>query len=163
MDDGLLAEFQRQISKVVTVGVVSEVAGNRVRVGIGRNFTPLIPFMAMRAGGVRVYCPPSVGEQVVVFSACGSYENAVAGPSLFSEAVVEPGEGKALVIDAYGTVIRVDESGVSITGGRISVVGDVSVEGDVSVSGDVVAGGVSLTGHVHGGVKGGGEMTGAPE
>ena len=168
-ENGLLAEFQRQIAGVVTVGVVSEVKGEFVRVSIGKNFTPLIPFMVMRAGAVRVWCRPCVGEQVVVFSSSGDFSTAVAGPSLFCDRFSGGGAGAGgdggdgLVIEAGSSVVYVDAGGVRVEAGCITLKGSVSVEGDVSVSGDVMAGGVSLKSHVHGGVQGGGGSTSGPQ
>lgn len=160
--NGLLASFQRQIAGTVTIGVVSEVAGELVRVQIGRNFTPLIPFMVMRAGAVKVYCKPAVGEQVVVFSSSGDFRNAIAGPSLFCDRYDCPDGAEGFLIDAGGARIRVDASGVTIEAETVKVLGDVDVKGSVTVSGDVKAGGISLKKHVHGGVESGNGTTAPP-
>lgn len=166
-DEGVLGGVQRQVSRVVSFGIVSEVKGAMVRVAVGRNFTPLVPFMALRAGAVRVYSPPCVGEQVVVFSPGGDFEGAVAGPSLFCDSFPAPDVGDGVFIDAHGVTVHVSGDGVTIKGdvsieGNVSVRGSVSVEGDVAASGDVTAGSVSLVSHTHGGVQGGSGSTSGP-
>lgn len=170
--EGIMAEMQRQVGKLLTVGIVEDVKGNLVKVRIGKNVTPYVPYSALRAGDIRIYCPPSVGEQVIVMSQGGSYENAVVGMSAFCDAIPEPSEGKCLFIDAYGTTIKIDKGGVEIVAGVTKIQGNVEINGDVSVSGkveaqgevtssvDVKGGGISLIGHVHGGVTSGGSMTG---
>lgn len=161
--NGLLADFQRRVAGLVTLGVVTEVAGDMVRVQVGKNFTPMIPFMVMRAGKVKVYCRPAVGEQVVVFSSSGDFQNAIAGPSLFCDRFGSPGETDGILIDAGGGKVRVDSEGVTIEAATVKVVGNVDVQGSVSASGDMTAGGVSLKEHVHGGVESGSGTTQKPQ
>ena len=47
--------------------------------------------------------------------------------------------------------------------GDIDITGSVNVKGDLNASEDVTANGISLTTHLHSGVKAGGDKTGGPE
>ena len=174
-DGMILGEMQRQLSKCLTVGIVSEIKGHEVRVTIGRNTTPFIPCSTLRAGGIKIYAMPSLGEQVIVLSPGGSYENAIVGHSLFCDAYEEPKEGGGdLLLEAHGTTIKVSAEGVTITATKTRIMGDVEVSGEVSVTGqikaqgeiastaDVVAAGISLKTHVHGGVLPGPSVTSPP-
>ena len=49
------------------------------------------------------------------------------------------------------------------SGAAASITGTIDVTGSVAVTGDVTASGISLAGHTHGGVRAGGESTGAPK
>ena len=47
--------------------------------------------------------------------------------------------------------------------GPVNIIGNVTVDGGITTTGDVNADGISLQGHIHSGVKSGGEVTGAPQ
>lgn len=80
--------------------------------------------------------------------------------------------GRAVFQSLNGaTKISLGQSDIKIKGdtylnGNLSVDGDVSVSGNISAQGtitaqiDVIGGGISLKGHTHGGVTGGGSNTG---
>ncbi|TGV31253.1 phage baseplate assembly protein V, partial [Mesorhizobium sp. M8A.F.Ca.ET.142.01.1.1] len=116
-------------------------------------------------GNVRVWCPPSIGEQVQLLCVDGDLANAVAVPGMFSDAFPAPSSNPNLLLiqftdgatlgydsDAHalaanlptgGTVSIVADGGVSIAG-PVTIQGDVTVTGKAEVSEDVIGGGVSL-------------------
>lgn len=153
---------------LIRLGRVVEVEGKRARVRAGDVETDWIDWPAMRAGRLKVWSPPSVDEQVLLFAPEGDIERAVIGPSFFSSLHKAPdADGSDFIeLEDGGRLAYHPESQVlSIAlaaGGRVVITAPagVRIEGDLQVDGDVVAGGVSLTGHTHPGDSGG--LTGAP-
>ena len=80
-----IAELERRLANVVRVGVIASVdlAAARVTVTLSGNTTAKLPWLAPRARGVRVWCPPQVGEQVVVISPSGELTQGFVIPALF--------------------------------------------------------------------------------
>ncbi|WP_232503869.1 phage baseplate assembly protein V [Stenotrophomonas maltophilia] len=166
-------------------GVVTEVdhAAALCRVRSGEMQTDFIPWMTPAAGKVRVWLPPSVGEQVQLLCIDGDLANAVALPGLFSATVPAPSSNPDLTLiqfadsatvaydsaahaltanlPAGGTVSIVADGGVRISG-PVSIDGDVIITGKAEVSEDVTGGGISLKQHKHGGVQAGGGTSGPP-
>lgn len=152
--------------------------------------TGWIRWLAGRAGDLRIWSPPSQGEQVLLLCPDGQLAGAVALPGLWCDAFPPPAADEAdVMVWPDGARIRYDhEAGelvaqlpagatVQITapGGvtieaedGITLRGDVSIEGNLDVSerieaqGDVVGEGISLASHRHGGVQLGGAQTGMP-
>lgn len=148
------AEADRRVANVLQVGVVTSVSSSgRVRVRIGDLDTPEIPVAVQRAGAVRWWWMPSVGEQVVVGAPSGDVARAFVIASL--PASNEPSSDVATPM-------------IDLGGGRMVIVGTLEVRGDVKVVGpihaseDIVADTVSLQTHRHGGVTSGGSTTGQP-
>lgn len=182
MDSGL----PQKVSNLMRDGVVTEVdhAAARCRVRSGEMQTDFIPWLTPAAGNVRVWCPPSVGEQVQLLCVDGDLANAVAVPGMFSDAFPAPSSNPGLVLiqfadsatvgydsDAHalaaslpagGTVSIVADGGVSITG-PVSIQGDVTVTGKAEVSEDVIGGGISLKQHKHSAVQPGSGTSGPPQ
>ena len=145
--------------------------------------TPPIRWLCGRAGATRVWSPPTVGEQVVLFTPDGQIGAAFAlcglvqdvFPPAGSDAVelIEFADGARILYDAQGHALTAQlPDGATanvIASGGITLTGDVTINGDVMVTGkvtatdDVVAGGISLKTHRHGGVQSGGAKTLPPE
>lgn len=153
---------------LIRLGRVVEVEGKSARVRVGDVETDWIRWPAARAGRLKVWSPPSLDEQVLVFTPEGDIERAVIGPSFFSNLHPAPEEdgsdfiefedgGRLAYHPATKTLAVALAAGAALT---ITAPAGVSIEGDLQVSGDVVAAGVSLTQHVHTGDSGG--TTGAP-
>lgn len=166
-------------------GVVTEVdhAAALCRVRSGEMQTDFIPWMTTAAGKVRVWLPPSVGEQVQLLCIDGDLANAVALPGLFSATFPAPSSNADLMLiqfadgatfaydsaahalaanlPAGGTVSIVADGGVHIAG-PVSIEGNVSITGKAEVSEDVTGGGVSLKQHKHSAVQPGGGTSGPP-
>lgn len=75
----LSPESERRINNVINLGIVTAVnhADATCRVKIDGNETDWLPFGAARMGNVKIWNPPSVGEQVMVISENGELDTAV--------------------------------------------------------------------------------------
>lgn len=80
------AELLRLLSNVLRVGVVFAISedGESVRVQSDDLQTTWLRWMTTRAGAFRFWCPPSLGEQVLLGCIGGNPETAVLLGSLFS-------------------------------------------------------------------------------
>ncbi|MOA13073.1 Phage-related baseplate assembly protein [compost metagenome] len=74
------ADLARMIENLIRFGVIAEVQMNppRVRVKTGELLTTWLPWIAVRAGTDKDWAPPTVDEQVVLFSPSGQLANGVA-------------------------------------------------------------------------------------
>lgn len=163
-----------------------------VRFRTGGITTDWIPWIERRAGGKPGGCtwwPPVVGEQGLLLAPGGDLTRAVVLPGIFSTAMPASERagnvartdwnetdfcewraglngGEARVACAASITLVVGGSSITITRESITLeAGGASLTlagGIVSASRDVVAGGISLTRHVHGGVKPGPSNTGGP-
>lgn len=80
------AELMRLLENVLRVGIVAEISedGKSVRVQSGELKTTWLRWKTCRAGDFKIWCPPSVGEQVLLGSIGGNPETAVLLGSLYS-------------------------------------------------------------------------------
>lgn len=156
----------------------------------GEAETDWIGWIAPRAGGTRVWSPPSEGEQVLLLCPDGQLSAAVALPGLWRDIFPPPsaelGEliqwddgaqvrydpdasemqialpaGGTVQIDAPGGV-TIDASDGIVLLGDVTIMGDLNVSGRIEATGDIVGDGVSLAGHRHGGVQTGSGTSGEP-
>jgi len=187
-----LATLARLIENLIRFGTIAAVQMQppRVQVKTGTLTTAWLPWVALRAGADREWNPPTVNEQVLLFSPSGQLGNGVALTGLFSDQIPANGDREGLHRVTYrdGTVIEYDsvahhlnatltDGGTTnlISTGGINIVGNITHQGDytqtgnqnvtgkVTVSVDVVAAGISLVKHLHGGVMPGSGKTGKPE
>lgn len=152
LDQALARE---QIGRIVFIGTVESVSGNKAVVKFKGSKTAQVPMVMHRAGLVNFFIPVSVGEQVIVYAPGGDFRNALIAGSLSCTTFPAPNivPGTAL-ITAGQVSFQISTSGVDI-------VGAVNIQGNVTVSnGDVVADGISLKNHKHPGDSGG--TTGKP-
>ncbi|MGL6094161.1 MAG: phage baseplate assembly protein V [Pseudomonas paracarnis] len=185
------AALSRMLENLIRLGVIAEVqmAPPRVKVKTGELTTAWLPWLALRAGSDRDWDPPTVNEQVILFSPSGQLANGVVVTGLYSDHIPANGNRAGLHRRTYvdGTVIEYDSVGHHLNAtlvdggttnlvskGGINLVGDIThlgdytqtgnqnVTGKVTVSIDVVAAGVSVVKHPHGGVRFGGDQSGAP-
>lgn len=192
-----IAALSRLIENLIRLGTVAEVDHGslqdkrpaRVRVQSGDLLTGWLPWLTLRAGESREWDPPTLGEQVVIFSPSGQTTQGVVLCGLFSQLLPANGDRAGLHRRTYpdGAVVEYDsaahrlrailpEGGVTdlTSPGGINIVGPINHQGDytqtgnqnvtgkVVVSEDVVAAGISLVKHPHGGVQTGSGKTGAP-
>lgn len=157
MNEYGMAEMERRLANVMRIATITEVdpGAARARVSFGGEAqSAWLPFAIARAGGARVWAPPTQGEQVTVLSPGGDTAQGVIMGSLYSNAGTAPSsDGEAYRIDLPGGVV------IEVSGGAISI----TAPGDVTVNGDVIADGISLTTHVHGGVLQGPDDTEEPK
>ena len=185
------AALSRMLENLIRFGVIAAVQMEppRVQVKTGALTTAWLPWLALRAGSDREWDPPTVDEQVILFSPSGQLANGVVITGLPSDHIPANGNRAGLHRRTYadGTVIEYDsvahhlnatlvDGGTTnlISKGGINLVGNITHQGDyiqkgnqtvtgkVTVSIDVVAAGVSLVKHPHTGVKSGGDQSGGP-
>jgi len=186
------ATLARLIENLIRPGTITAVQMRppRVQVKTGSLTTAWLPWIAPRAGADREWSPPTLDEQVILFSPSGQLGNGFVLTGLFSDHIPANGDREGLHRCTYrdGTVIEYDsiahhlnatlaEGGTTdiVSPGGIHIVGPITHEGDytqtgnqtitgkVTVSEDVVAAGISLVNHLHGGVMSGPGKTGKPE
>lgn len=187
-----LATLARQIENLIRFGTIAAVQMKppRVQVKTGTLTTGWLPWVASRAGTDREWNPPTVDEQVILFSPSGQLGNGIALTGLFSDLIPANGDREGLHRRTYrdGAVIEYDsiahhlnatlpENGTTnlVSTGGIHIVGPITHNGDytqtgnqpitgkITVSVDVVAANISLVKHPHGGVMSGGGITGQPQ
>ncbi|MDN3238080.1 phage baseplate assembly protein V [Pseudomonas sp. WAC2] len=191
------AALSRLIENLIRLGTVAEVDHGslennrppRLRVQSGELLTGWLPWFALRAGADRTWDPPTVGEQVVLFSPSGLTEQGIALTGLCSLQYPANADRAGLHRRTYadGAVIEYDsvahrlrailpEAGITdlTSPGGINIIGPINHQGDytqtgnqnvtgtVTVSKDVIAAGISLVKHPHGNVEPGSGQSGAP-
>ncbi|WP_457405778.1 phage baseplate assembly protein V [Pseudomonas sp. TE24901] len=185
------AALSRMLENLIRFGVIAAVQMEppRVQVKTGELTTAWLPWLALRAGSDREWDPPTVDEQVILFSPSGQLANGVVVTGLFSDHIPANGNRAGLHRRTYtdGAVIEYDsalhhlnatlpDSGTTslVSKGGINIIGPINHQGDynqtgnqnviglVTVSEDVVAAGVSLVNHPHRDVKSGSELSGGP-
>lgn len=191
------AALSRLIENLIRLGTVAEVDHGslkdkrppRLRVQSGELLTGWLPWVAFRAGTSTEWDPPTVGEQVVVFSPSGQTAQGIALTGLVSEQYPANADRAGLHRRTYadGAVVEYDsvahrlrailpEAGITdlTSPGGINIIGPINHQGDytqtgnqnvtgtVTVSKDVIAAGISLVKHPHGNVEPGSGQSGAP-
>ena len=187
-----LPTLARMIENLIRFGTIAETQMKppRVRVKTGDLLTGWLPWIALRAGADTDWDPPTVDEQVILFSPSGQLANGIALTGIYSTANPANGEREGLHRRTYrdGTVIEYDSvahhlnavltdggttnlvstGGITLVGtithqGDYTQTGNQSITGTVTVSEDVLAAGISLVKHIHGGVFPGGSLTETPQ
>ena len=187
-----LATLARLIENLIRFGTIDAIQMKppRARVKTGALTTGWLPWIAPRAGADREWNPPTVDEQVILFSPSGQLGNGIVLTGLFSDQIPANGEREGLHRCSYrdGAVIEYDsithhlnailpEDGTTdlISTGGIRIVGPIVHEGDYTQTGnqnitgkitasvDVVAANISLVKHPHSGVMSGNGITGQPQ
>ncbi|MCO4855548.1 phage baseplate assembly protein V [Herbaspirillum sp. WGmk3] len=80
-----LSELVRTIPNLIRTGKIAEINADKVRVRLSPTLlTTWLQWIALRAGDVIEWCPPSVGEQVIVFSPNGDLTQGKVLAGLFS-------------------------------------------------------------------------------
>lgn len=172
-------DHEQLTGQVIQLGTIASVdhANATCTVETGDITTGDLPWIAQRAGGVRTWSPPTVGEQCVILSPEGDIESAFVVLGLYSDACPPPSTNPDIVHLEFadGAVIAYDQAGHALTvtlpaGGTATIDapggttwnGDITVNGTLTATTDVVGGGKSLKGHKHSGVQSGAAQTGAP-
>lgn len=86
-------DLYRLIQNLIRLGTVAEVRHGRparVRVRTGGILTTWVPWIELRAGETRTWSPPTVGEQVVLFSPGGELASAIALVGVDQDAIPHP-------------------------------------------------------------------------
>lgn len=88
-------EMERRIANMVLKGTIEEARYTnppQVRVRAGDLVTDWLPWTTARAGADRTWCPPEVGEQVMIHSPSGEVANGVVVAALYCDASPAPGD-----------------------------------------------------------------------
>jgi phage baseplate assembly protein V len=105
-------ELLRRLENLLRAGTIYAVNhnGSRVRVQSGDLRTGWLPWFERRAGNVRTWCPPSVGEQCLVLSPGGDPASGMVLVGLESDENPAPSDSPTLHRTLYpdGTVIDYD-------------------------------------------------------
>ncbi|WP_083951171.1 phage baseplate assembly protein V [Sphingobium abikonense] len=184
-------DLEQMAGEAIQYGAVASVdhANATCTVQLGDLETGELPWVAQRAGGARLWSPPSVGEQCVVLCPEGDLANGLVIVGLWSDAFPPPSNSPDVVHLEMpdGAVIRYDHAahalavtlpaggtatidapeGATINAdttinGDLTVNGNLTVNGRVTATDDVLGGGISLKSHKHGGVQAGGAQTQGP-
>ncbi|WP_154392663.1 phage baseplate assembly protein V, partial [Yersinia enterocolitica] len=88
----LIAALKRLLANIIRIGIVSDVdlANGLCRVKIGNLETDWLNWLTLRAGRVRFWSAPSIGEQVMVLSIGGELTTGFVLPAIFSDANPAP-------------------------------------------------------------------------
>lgn len=166
------AELDRLVHNLAVIGRVIAVQNGKARFEIGDNQTDWLTIPAVACGALSIWRCPSVGEQFLLVSSSGNFNNAVpvvAIPSqIFPMPSLNPDEIK--IKFPSGEITLNQQSGVAdFKLNTINMDADVNIDGNLKVSknvqadGDVTAGNISLKQHGHGGVENGGGVTGVAQ
>ena len=140
--------LEDMLHKLIQIGTVRSTTGGSAVVDFGGADSAELASGAQRMGGVKVWAPLSVGEQVLVLCPGGDPALGVVVCSLPSEANAAPSSDGAAyraefpdgtVVEHAGGVTTISCSGKVLLNAPLVEVPD----------GDVVAGGISLRNHVH--------------
>lgn len=123
-----IVELSRRLENIVRIGVVAEVDHARAlcRVDSGGLRTDWLPWSARRAGDTRSWCPPTLGEQVLIFSPSGETAGGVVQTGIYSAAHDQPDDdaGTHLVVWPDGTRVEYDHDTHRL---RVDCVGDIKI------------------------------------
>lgn len=166
-----IATLSRMIENMIRIGKIEEIdlSGKCCRVRTGKLLTNLLPWITARAGTTRTWNPPTVGEQVLVFSPSGELGAGIVLTGLFSTDNQAPSDSAAEHITDYPDGARISYNHVThaltATGIQTALVqssAQVTIDcpsvhftGDIAVDGDAVIGGISFLGHGHPDPQGG--------
>jgi phage baseplate assembly protein V len=167
-------ELLRRLENAIRPGVVEFVSLEtaRVRARSGELLTDWLPWFETRAGNVRTWCPPSVGEQCMVLSPGGEMAAGWVLVGAPSNANPAPSDSPDIHRTQYpdGTVVDynhsahtlqiqlVEDGAASITATTITLNGAVNVVGPSLTHNGKNVGDT----HAHSGIIPGPDNTGAP-
>lgn len=159
--------LNRKVANMIAFGVVKSVNKSGAVVTISDFDTPALPWAASANKNIKVWSPPSVGAQVIVFAPAGDLNSAAIVGQLPSDdnSLPEAENDKMVICFGDGTLIKYDLSSKQFTGDfaggatlkfpqGLELIGDLSVSGKITaetVTGhsDVSGGGISLKSHIH--------------
>ena len=106
------SDLLRLILNLIRFGTIADINHNtqRVRVKVGENVTTWRPWITLRAGDAQTWFPPSMGEQVIVLSPEGDFDNAAILPAIYSDKYKSPSTNPAHHTTRYadGAVVQYD-------------------------------------------------------
>jgi len=159
-------EVDRRLAGLIRIATVAEVDAGSARARVhfgGEAVSDWLPWCAMAAGGIRVWAPPVVGEQVAILAPGGETAAGVIVGSLFSAANAAPSSDGAECRIALGPAsISISEGALVLALGGSTVT--ISPSGVAIEGGELIHNGINVGAtHVHGGVASGVAQTDEPE
>lgn len=161
-----LSDHQRRLMAMIQRATVMAVDPQtaRLKVRFLNNTSAWLPWVSDRAGGVRQWSAPQVGEDVLLLCPQGDSEQAVCLPSLYSVDFPPPhtDPNEHLTVYEDGAVISYQDvthrlyavlpDGATtelVSTGGITMTGDLTVHGNVTHNGDTTHNGLThSTGHI---------------
>ena len=133
-----IPEIERRLRNVVRYGRVAEVdpAKGLVRMideggGEGQDYTSTWRPWAEVGGGIRTWRPPTVGQQVVMFSPSGNLADGIVFPAAFSDAAPQPSDKGDEIVETIGaTTLKMRGDAVHLSSPTIVLDGDVHLGGE---------------------------------
>ncbi|EIZ77776.1 putative baseplate assembly protein V (gpv) [Novosphingobium sp. Rr 2-17] len=171
--------------EVIQLGTVASVdhGAATCTVEIGDLVTGDLPWLAARAGNVRIWSSPSIGEQCAVLCPEGDLANGLVLLGVWSDANPAPSDDPNVVLIEFpdGAVLSynhathalsavlpaggtgtIDAPGGLTINGPVTINDDVFLKGTLTASEDVIAASISLKGHKHSNVQAGAAQSGSP-
>lgn len=98
-----VADLFRRLENIVRRGRVEELdaANARIKARIGTNVTGWLPWLALRASSDSAWHAPAVGEQILVLSESGDFNNGVALTGIYQAAHPAPSNNPAVKLDRF--------------------------------------------------------------
>ncbi|MCF6808533.1 phage baseplate assembly protein V [Thiotrichales bacterium 19S9-12] len=137
-----IGELERRLANLIKIGIIYQVDQQQAKaqVKLGNLISGWLKWLTFRAGDCVTYSAPSVGEQVVVLSACGELNNGIILPSIYQSST---------------QVSSALSGAVSIKAPKVLIEGDLFVKGSITQSeGDITSDMISLKKHKHIGNEG---------
>ncbi|AYW93421.1 phage baseplate assembly protein V [Yersinia pseudotuberculosis] len=99
----LIAGLKRLLANIIRIGIVSDVdlANGLCRVKMGNLETDWLNWLTLRAGRVRFWSAPSLGEQVMVISIGGELTTGFVLPAVFSDANPAPSQSADAIVITF--------------------------------------------------------------
>ncbi|MDO8908911.1 MAG: phage baseplate assembly protein V [Pseudohongiella sp.] len=149
------AELLRLIHNLIRLGTIDQVDHEavRVRVKSGDNVTGWLKWISFRAGTTRDWSPPTVGEQVILFSPGGDLAAGIVLTGLDSDTHPAPSSDPDVWMRVFpdGAVVEYNhvthafkltlpaESTSEVNCPLTTINGSLQVNGDIGCSGNVAA------------------------
>ncbi|WP_145538299.1 phage baseplate assembly protein V [Yersinia kristensenii] len=146
----LIAGLKRLLANIIRIGIVSDVdlANGLCRVKIGNLETDWLNWLTLRAGRVRFWSAPSVGEQVMVLSIGGELTTGFVLPAIFSDANPAPSQSADAMVITFPDGARFEyepaTSHLAVTGIATAVI-EASKSVDVTAPNITCAASVKIT------------------
>lgn len=130
-----LAEAFRLINNLIRIGTIAEVdhVRARARVKAGDNLTGWRPWLTLRAGTTVDWDPPTVGEQVVLFSPAGDLAQAIILTGLFRQNAPSTSADEYKRVYPDGSEITYDHVKKQLVANLVGKV-NVNITGDATVN-----------------------------
>ncbi|MGW8202631.1 phage baseplate assembly protein V [Sphingomonas bisphenolicum] len=174
-----IADPERLTGEVLRYGTIASVDHDNATCTVesGDIITGELPWVAQRAGRLRTWSPPTVGEQCLLLAPEGDIACGLVIVGLYSDACPAPSSDPNVTMLAFpdGAILSYDHAAHALaavlpTGGTVDITaaggttinGPLTVNGPITATEDVVGAGISLKDHKHGQVQAGAAESGKP-